>query len=72
LKDYLVLHSYFPLGTISTEIVYIIKYLLTHIPCCIFLSMLCDIFTAEQITWFILYCIILPYVHVMTGSTYLY
>ena len=36
MKDYLLFNSYFTLGTLSTEIVHIIKYLLTQVPCYIF------------------------------------
>ena len=43
LKDYLLLHSYFAWGTFSTDIVQIIKYLLTLIPCCGF-GLYCVIF----------------------------
>jgi len=45
LKDYLLLH-YFALGTFSTTGVQIIKYLLTHIPCCILIC----------ITWYFNSC----------------
>ena len=60
-------------GIFSTKGVHIIKYLLTQIPCCILICvMLCKILTAVQITCFILYCNILPYIHVINCSTSLY
>jgi len=69
LKDYLFLH-YFALGTFSTKGVHIIKYILTQIPCCIFICVkLRETFTALKTMYFILYCIILPYIHTMTCST---
>ena len=72
LKDYILLH-YFALGTLSTTGVHIFKYLLTQIPCCILICvMLCDVFTAVKTKCFILYCIIMSYIHVMTWSTSLF
>lgn len=69
LKDYLLLHC-FALSTFSTMGVQIIKYLLTQIPCCILICVkLHDILTAVQTTCFILYCIILTYMHVMPCTT---